>query len=132
VDNRDVSNRFLADFRKTLADCVADNHYAVMAELARERGMYIHCEASGPHGGPFDGLKNYGRCDVPMGEFWVQCPHRPTEQARFFMKGAASAAHIYGKRIACGEGFTSQGLPDWNDVLWSSQSRLSTMRRAPA
>ena len=35
------------------------------------------------------------------------------------MKSAASAAHIYGKRIACGEGFTSIG-PHWNDVPWSS------------
>ena len=36
------------------------------------------------------------------------------------MKGAASAAHVYGRKIACGEGFTSIG-PHWNDVLWSSQ-----------
>jgi hypothetical protein len=119
VDSRDASNRFLTDFRKTLGDCMADNHYGALAELASRHGMYIHCEAGGPHGGPFDALKNLGRCDMPMGEFWVQCPHRPTEASRFLMKAAASAAHTYGKRIACGEGFTSQGVPYWSEVPWS-------------
>ena len=120
VGNRDASNRFLADFRKTIAECMAENHYGVMAALAREHGMFIHCEASGPHAGPFDGLLNYSHCERPMGEFWVKSPHRPTEQSRFFMKCASCAAHIYGKQIACGEGFTSIG-PHWNDTLWSSQ-----------
>jgi hypothetical protein len=57
---------------------------------------------------------------MPMGEFWVYSPHRPTDESRFFMKGAACAAHVFGRKIACGEGFTSIG-PHWNDVLWSSQ-----------
>lgn len=120
VDDRETSNRFLTDLRRTVADCMADNHYKAMAELAAKSGMIIHCEAGGPHLGPFDGLKNLGRCSWPMGEFWVESPHRPTEEKRFFMKIAASAAHIYGKPIACGEGFTSIG-PHWNDTLWSSQ-----------
>lgn len=120
VDSREVSNRFLNDFRKTIGDCFADNHYGVFARLAHKHNMIIHCEASGPHLGPFDGLKNLGRTDAPMGEFWVKSPHRPTEDSRFFMKCAGSAAHTYGKTIACGEGFTSIG-PHWNDILWSSQ-----------
>lgn len=120
VESREISTRFLNDFRKTIADCMADNHYGVMSELAAKNNMYIHCEASGPHAGPFDGLKNLGRCGAPMGEFWVPSPHRGTEDSRFFTKVASSAAHTYGKRIACAEGFTSVG-PHWNDVLWSSQ-----------
>ncbi len=39
VESRDASNRFLADFRKTLGDCIAENHYATFAQLAHERGM---------------------------------------------------------------------------------------------
>jgi hypothetical protein len=120
VDSRDESNRFLDDFRKTIGDLMADDHYGVLADLARQHGMFIHCEASGPHAGPFDGLKNLGRCGAPMGEFWVESPHRPTEESRFFGKVAASAAHIYGKQIACAEGFTSIG-PNWDDILWKSQ-----------
>ena len=41
VDSRDASNRFLADCRKTIGDCMADNHYGVMAELARGHG-HVH------------------------------------------------------------------------------------------
>ncbi len=120
VDGRDVSNRFLADFRKTIGDCMADDHYGVLEQLAASRGLFTHCEASGPHAGPFDGLKNLGRCDRAMGEFWVASAHRPTEKDRFFEKVAASAGHTYGKPIICGEAFTSIG-PQWEDLLWSAQ-----------
>jgi hypothetical protein len=117
VDDRDKSNRFLADFRKTISDLMADNHYSVLAELAAKHGMTIHCEASGPHTGPFDGLKNLGRCGQPMSEFWAPSPHRSTDLDRFFTKCCSSAAHIYGKQIACAEGFTEIGH-DWNDPWW--------------
>ena len=120
VENRGASNRFLNDFRRTIADCVADNHYGAMAVLARRHGLGIQPESAGPHTAPLDGLKCYGRSDWPMSEFWVPSPHRPTDGMRFFVKQAASAAHIYGKAIVCAEGFTSIG-PQWNDVLWSSQ-----------
>jgi len=120
VESRDASNRFLNDFRRTIADCIADNHYGTMAALAREHGMGIQPESAGPHTAPLDGLMCYGRSEWPMSEFWVPSPHRPSDKARFFVKQAASAAHIYGKPVVCAEGFTSIG-PHWNDVLWSSQ-----------
>jgi hypothetical protein len=120
VESRDVSNRFLADFRKTLGDCIAENHYGTFAELAHQRGMGIHPESGGPHAGPFDGLKCLGRSDIVMSEFWVPSPHRPTPPQRFFVKQASSVAHTYGKQIVGAEAFTSIG-PHWNDVLWSSQ-----------
>ncbi len=120
VESRSASNRFLTDFRRTIADCVADNHYGTMAKLAHEHGMGIQPESAGPHTAPLDGLMCYGRSDWPMSEFWVPSPHRPTDERRFFVKQAASAAHIYGKPVVCAEGFTSIG-PQWNDVLWSSQ-----------
>ena len=120
VGDRDQSNRFLADLRKTIAELMAAQQYGALAALASERGLGIHCEAGGPHVGPFDALANLGRQTAPMGEFWVPSPHRFREEDRFFMKTPASAAHLYGKRIVCGEGFTSVG-PHWNDTLWSAQ-----------
>jgi hypothetical protein len=118
IESRDVSNRFLADFRKTLGDCVAENHYQVFADLAHARNLGIHPESGGPHAGPFDALKCLGRSDIPMGEFWAPSRHRPAPVDRFFVKQAASAAHIYGKRQVAAEGFTSIG-PHWNDSLGS-------------
>ena len=119
VGNRETSNRFLADFRKTIGECVAENHYAVFAELARAANVGIHPESGGPHAGPFDALKCLGKSDMPMSEFWVPSPHRPKPENRFFVKQAASAAHAYGKTLVGAEGFTSIG-PHWDDTLWRS------------
>lgn len=120
VENREVSNRFLADFRKTIGDLVSERHYAVLAALALDRGLAIHPESGGPHGAPLDALNCLRHSDMTMSEFWVPSPHRPKPENRFFVKQAASAAHVYGRRIVCAEGFTSIG-PQWNDVLWRSQ-----------
>jgi hypothetical protein len=118
VDSREASNAFLADYRKTIGDRVAE-HYALLAELAGKRGMATHPECSGPHAGPLDGLKNYGRSELMMSEFWSPSGHRPKPENRFFVKQAASAAHTYGKRLVGAEGFTTIG-PHWNDVPWSA------------
>ena len=117
VGSRDQSNRFLADFRKSIGDCVAEKHYAVFAEMAHARGFLVHPESGGPHAGPFDGLKCLGLSDIPKGEFWSPSPHRPRPENRFFVKQAASAAHVYGKRRVAAEGFTTIG-PHWEDTLW--------------
>ena len=118
VDSREDSNAFLADFRKTIGDRVA-GHYALLAELARKHGMGTHPECSGPHAGPLDGLKDYGRSELMMSEFWSPSGHRPKPADRFFVKQASSAAHTYGKRLVGAEGFTTIGL-HWNDVPWSA------------
>jgi len=117
VDSREASNAFLADFRKTIGDRVAD-HYGLLAELAGKHGMGTHPECSGPHAGPLDGLKNYGRSELMMSEFWSPSPHRPRPDNRFFVKQASSAAHTYGKRLVGAEGFTTIG-PHWNDIPWA-------------
>ncbi len=116
VDSRENSNAFLADFRKTIGDLVAD-HYGRLAELAKAHGMATHPECSGPHAGPLDGMKNYGRSELMMSEFWSPSPHRPKPDSRFFVKQASSAAHTYGKRLVGAEGFTTIG-PHWNDIPW--------------
>jgi hypothetical protein len=118
VDSRENSNAFLADYRKTIGDLVAD-HYGRLAELAKTRGMFTHPECSGPHAGPLDGLKNYGRSELVMSEFWSPSKHRPNPESRFFVKQASSAAHTYGKRLIGAEAFTTIG-PHWNDVPWSA------------
>ena len=113
VDSREVSNRFLYDYRKTIGDCVADRHYKIFSKLAEERGLKIHPESGGPHAAPIDGLKCLGRNDFPMGEFWARSnTHRFKEEHRLFVKQSASAAHIYGKRFVAAEGPTSIG-PQW-------------------
>jgi len=120
VENVETSNAFLADFRKTLGDLVANNHYARFAEHARQNNMGIQPESAGPHAGPMDGIKNYGFSDIVMSEFWSPSPHRPNPENRYFLKQASSAAHVYGKNIVGAESFTTIG-PQWNDELWHDQ-----------
>src|SRR3546814_12921084 len=80
--------------------------------------MGIQPESAGPHAGPFDGLKNYGHSEIMMSEFWSPSNHRPTPEQRFFVKQAASAAHIYNQPLVGAEGFTTIGK-HWNDVIWA-------------
>lgn len=111
VSSAEVSDRFLYDYRKTVADCLAENHYARFAGLARARGLGIHCEAGGPcwtKAPPMDALRNLGRCDVPMGEFWQS--HEWKERGQNHVgKQTASAVHIYGRTYAAAEAFTKIG-----------------------
>lgn len=116
VESADVSDRFLWDFRRTLADLLADNHYRNAADYFHTRGVGLYAEAMGtglPTNG--DGLKNKGGVDVPMGEFWTPLPgqnNAPNFDAD--VREAASAAHIYGKPIAATESFTSMpNIPGW-------------------
>ncbi len=118
VDNRQVSNAFLADLRKTIAHCVSENHYRRFAEHAARYNMGIQPECSGPHAAPLDGITNYKHSDIVMSEFWIPCPHRPRPENRFYIKQASSAAHIYGKQIVGAESFTSLKNPHWAVTPW--------------
>lgn len=86
MDDVHQSNAFLADFRKTIAHLVANNHYAHFAEHAYKYNIGIQPESAGPHAGPIDGIKNYGFSDIVMSEFWSPSPHRPDPKILFFCK----------------------------------------------
>ena len=111
LDNREISNRFLNDYRRTIADCIRDNNYILMQELAAKHNIGTHPESGGPHGGPFDSLQLLGLSDIPMSEFWCWSPrHRVGDPNRFFLKQPASAAHTAGRQLVAAEGFTNIGM----------------------
>lgn len=113
VENRDVTDRFLHDFRKTIGDCVADYHYKLFYDLAHKYDMGIHPESGGPHSAPVDALKVMGISDFPQGEFWaVSNTHRIKDDERLSVRQSACVAHTNGKRFAAAEGPTSIG-PQW-------------------
>ena len=115
IENRDVSNRFLYDFRRTIADLIWENHYKHFSNRAHADGCGIHPESGGPHPAPIDALKNVGVNDIPMGEFWIRAnTHRVTPENRLYVKQPASVAHIYGKKFVQAEGPTSIG-PHWEE-----------------
>lgn len=113
VENRDESDRFLLDFRKTVGDCVAEYHYQLFYNLAHKYGMGIHPESGGPHSAPIDALRVMGISDFPQGEFWaVANTHRIKDDERLSVRQSACVAHTNGKRFVAAEGPTSIG-PQW-------------------
>jgi hypothetical protein len=109
VGNAEVTDRFLYDYRKTVGDLVADNYFGRLGTLARAKGILQQSEAGGvcsPKSMALDCLKNLGRCDIPMGEFWQDGTWVEANQNKNG-KQTASAAHLYGKPVVAAEAFTS-------------------------
>ncbi len=120
VNSRDETDRFLADYRKTLGDLAIDNHYAPFRDKAHQHGLLIHPESGGPHAVPIDAQRCLGMDDAPMSEFWAwSWEHRIGDSNRFFVKQPASAAHTYGHKLVFAEGFTDIGL-HWQESIWSN------------
>ncbi len=98
VDSPTMSERFLWDVRRTIADLFAENYFGHFAELCRQHGLKNAVE---PYTGPFESLQCGAPADVVMGEFWSGSQGHPS------VKMAASIAHIYGKIIVGAESFTA-------------------------
>lgn len=109
VGNAGISDRFLWDFRRTLADLWADQHYGTMRRLLEADGLGLYSEAAGVSLEiPEDTLLNKKNVTIPMAEFWVRDLH---PRLMYFqdVRGAASAAHVYGKPLVAAESFTGGG-----------------------
>jgi len=137
MENLEITDRFLADVRRTIADCVADEHYGRWAELAHADGLQVRAEAGGQHHPRLlcnDGLMNQGRMDVPVAEFWelelwkenqwapadhhqITTPGWDEAAQNVNAKQAASAGHLYGKAVIAAEAFTTGGrLQHWSQT----------------
>ncbi len=109
VESADVSDRFLWDFRRTEADLYASQYYGTMESELQQLHMGSYAEASGVALEiPEDTLLNKSYIDIPMAEFWVRALH-PESMYYVDVRGAVSAAHVYGKPIVATESFTGGG-----------------------
>ena len=113
VDGTESSDRFLWDFRKTISDLLAENHYGTISSIARDRGMKYYAEALEDHRPQLgDDLEMRSYADIPMGAMWCYTPEtgpRPTYVAD--LRGAASVSHVYGKALTGAESMTAFGDP---------------------
>ena len=109
VDDRRTTDRFLWDFRATVADLLAA-YYGRLQERAHELGGTVNPESgygSYPHP-HMDGLQIFGRADRPMAEFWHPFgTYRDVYMTHVdIMRTAASGARIYGNRVVQAETLT--------------------------
>ena len=94
---------------------MAENYFGRLGTLAKAKGILQQSEAGGvcsPKSMALDCLKNLGRCDIPMGEFWQDGTWVEANQNKNG-KQTASAAHLYGKPVVAAEAFTS--FLHWRD-----------------
>ncbi|MBX3433661.1 MAG: hypothetical protein KF847_10105 [Pirellulales bacterium] len=108
-----TTERFLWDFRRTIADLFCENYYGRFAELCHERGLKLAIEPYGGWTGNFHDLDLASQADIPMGEFWA---NRSADWCDWSVKLAASAAHAAGQPIVGAESYTS--APD--EANWSN------------
>ena len=109
VESAEASDRFLWDFRRTLVDMFAEEHYRTATEFLHKQGLETYSEASGVSLEPLeDALLNKKQVDIPMGEFWFRSLH-PWTMYHVDVRGAASAAHVYGKPLVAAESWTGGG-----------------------
>ncbi len=102
VDSPEVTERFLWDLRRTVADLFAENYSGQFKEMAHRAGLLYSVE---PYGNcPSDDLQYGSYCDIPMGEFW---PGSGESVNVGNSKLPASVAHVYGKKYVGAESFTA-------------------------
>ena len=111
IDSPSVTERFLWDMRRTVADLFAENYFGRFAELCHQRGLL---NATEPYTGPFESMQSGGPSDVIMGEFWANSSGNHT------VKMVSSIAHTYGKSIVGTESFTAwAGDGKWQNDPYS-------------
>ena len=96
------SDRFLRDFRLTLAEMISENYYGEAARLASGSGIEYWGENTGRQQFLYHPTEFMRHCDVPVGEFWVN-DGLPRPDCR----SGASMAHFYGRSMVAAESFTS-------------------------
>ncbi|MBC2664214.1 alpha-L-arabinofuranosidase [Novosphingobium flavum] len=117
VGDSDTSERFLFDFRRTLADLMAENYYGRMQTRAQALGLHFYAEPYGP--GPFDSLQVSGRTEVPTSEFWTRTPWTDNRT----LKMVSSAAHVYGRPVVAAESFTGEAQTSrWQDYPYAMKA----------
>jgi hypothetical protein len=111
------TDRFLWDFRHTIGQLIAENHYGEISDDLHEHGMSYYSEALEFHRPSLgDDMEMRSKADVPMGAMWTYegkgDSAEPTQDYMADIRGAASVAHIYGQNLVGAESMTSGG-PAW-------------------
>ncbi len=123
VESAQASDKFLWDFRKTLADLVAENHYNQLTDLLKERNMARYSESHEARRAFIgDGMEVKKTAAVPMGAGWTPGGFGGNEgdfatvyQAD--IRESASVSHLYGQKYVAAESLTAM-VTDW---AWSPE-----------
>ncbi|MRW92065.1 glycoside hydrolase [Duganella sp. FT80W] len=114
IGSREQSDKFLYDFRRTLADLIASEFYGTVAKVAHANDLKVYGEAL-ESGRPMlgDDMAMRSHTDYPMAAMWAfERQAGPQLSYLADIKGAASVAHVYGQNIVAAESMTA-GMAPW-------------------
>ena len=117
VISPEVSDRFLWDVRRLIADQIAYNYVGGLREVSNEHGLTTWLENYGHWGFPGEFLQYGGQSDEIAGEFWSFGDLGNIEN-----RAASSCGHIYGKKKVWAESFTCGG-PDFTQYPGQMKQR---------
>lgn len=109
------TDRFLWDFRRTISQLIAENHYGEISDELHAHWLRYYGEALEMHRPSLgDDMEMRSKTDVPMGAMWTWAG-QPGPDITYLadLRGAASVAHIYGQNLVGAESMTSRG-PAWS------------------
>lgn len=106
VGTREISERFLWDWRQTAQELVVSEHAEHLKELGRREGLGLSIEPYDMN--PCADLTLGGAADVPMCEFWLY-----GFNTSFSVIESTSIAHTLGRRVVAAEAFTSTDSERW-------------------
>lgn len=125
IGTNEERERFLFDWRQTLGELLAENHYDLATEIFHAQGIKRYSESHEERRSfTGDGMMVKRTADVPQGAFWVRfragvyatMPHMEAD-----LRESSSVAHIYGQNICAAEAFTTNGRPGKWDGWWAYQ-----------
>lgn len=105
VGSANMSDRFLWDVRRMVADRVSEDYVGGLHDLCDQYGLRMWLENYGHWGFPGEFLQYGGRCHEISGEFWATGSLGSVE-----LRDASSAAHTYGMTQVFAEAFTGGPL----------------------
>ena len=112
LSGTDATERFLFDWRQTLAELFTEN-YDRLGDLAREAGMLGRYTESHENGRVFvgDGMDLKRSADIPMSAIWMDDAGTGSTlaMAKADIRESASVAHVYGQNLVAAESFTTSG-----------------------
>ncbi|OAM87510.1 hypothetical protein AW736_22725 [Termitidicoccus mucosus] len=113
VDSPEMTERFLWDLRRLIADHVAYNYVGGLRDLAMKDGMRLWLENYG-HKGFIGEFMQYGsQANEIGGEFWASGSGGNVE-----LRAAASTAHVFGQPIVHAESYTNVGTHGTPSEAW--------------
>ena len=125
IESTEATDRFLWDFRRTLADLVVENHYDLLTTILKERDMGRYSE-SHEAGRAFigDGMEVKRHADIPMGATWARFSSGSKVSIHHWadVKESSSVANIYGKKYVAAESLTTAS----NAFGWSPETLKPT------